>query len=118
MDDFEGRRVLVTGGSSGIGAALVHAFAAAGARVRSTGRDAARLEQVREETGAPDRVDTAVADLSEPTAARGVVHDAIEARRFKVLSLLPDLGVRRVRLDVGGETRLTLRNLNWPDDLR
>ena len=79
MDDFEGRRVLITGGSSGIGAAVVHAFAAAGARVRSTGRDAARLEQVREETGAPDRVDTAVADLSEPTAARGVVHDAIEA---------------------------------------
>jgi NAD(P)-dependent dehydrogenase (short-subunit alcohol dehydrogenase family) len=79
MERFEGRRVLVTGGSSGIGAALVRAFAAAGARVRSSGRDAARLEQVREATGAPERVDVAVADLTDPNAARRVVHDAIEA---------------------------------------
>ena len=36
--DFSGRHVLVTGGSSGIGLGVARAFAAAGARVRITGR--------------------------------------------------------------------------------
>lgn len=38
--DFSGRRVLVTGGSSGIGLAVATAFAAAGAGVTITGRKA------------------------------------------------------------------------------
>ncbi|MEX0988705.1 MAG: SDR family NAD(P)-dependent oxidoreductase [Actinomycetota bacterium] len=79
MQDFSGRRVLVTGGSSGIGAAIVHAFAAAGARVRSVGRDGQRLEAVRAASAHPERVETAVADLTETTTARRIVLDAIEA---------------------------------------
>jgi 3-oxoacyl-[acyl-carrier protein] reductase len=78
MGTFDGRRVLVTGGSSGIGAAIVHAFAAAGARVWSTGRDAARLEEVRSRSSAPDRVQTAIADLTDAAAARRIVHDALD----------------------------------------
>jgi NAD(P)-dependent dehydrogenase (short-subunit alcohol dehydrogenase family) len=47
MNRFEGKTVLVTGGSSGIGLAAARAFATEGARVVITGRDAAALEQVR-----------------------------------------------------------------------
>jgi uncharacterized oxidoreductase len=40
---LEGARVLITGGSSGIGLALARAMVARGASVTVTGRDADRL---------------------------------------------------------------------------
>lgn len=43
--DLQGKRVLVTGGSSGIGLAITRAMLAKGARVVITGRDADRLKQ-------------------------------------------------------------------------
>ena len=52
MNRFNQKTVLVTGGSSGIGLAAAKAFAAEGARVVITGRDAAALEQARTELGA------------------------------------------------------------------
>lgn len=45
MSRFTDKTVLITGGSSGIGLAAANAFAAEGARVIMTGRDAAALEQ-------------------------------------------------------------------------
>jgi len=52
MKRFQDQTVLVTGGSSGIGLAAAKAFAAEGARVVITGRDAAALEAARAELGA------------------------------------------------------------------
>lgn len=42
--DFSGQNVIVTGGSSGIGAACVHAFAESGARVAIIDREPERLD--------------------------------------------------------------------------
>lgn len=49
---LEGRAVVVTGGSRGIGAAIAAALAARGARVAILGRDRAALEAVATSTGA------------------------------------------------------------------
>lgn len=47
MNRFEGKSVLVTGGSSGIGLAAAQAFVAEGARVIITGRDSAALAEAK-----------------------------------------------------------------------
>ena len=47
MNRFEGKTVLVTGGSSGIGFAVAQVFANEGARVVITGRDAQALEKAQ-----------------------------------------------------------------------
>ena len=53
MNRFEGKNILVTGGSSGIGAVAAIAFAREGARVAITGRDLEGLARVKAELG-PD----------------------------------------------------------------
>jgi NADP-dependent 3-hydroxy acid dehydrogenase YdfG len=66
--ELDGSRVLVTGGSSGIGAATARAAAAAGARVAVLGRDAERVTAVaREVAGLGVQVD--LTDLDAVPAA-------------------------------------------------
>ncbi len=51
MQDFRGRRVLVTGGAKGIGRETVRLFAQRGARVAMTGRDSGALQRQAEQFG-------------------------------------------------------------------
>jgi NAD(P)-dependent dehydrogenase (short-subunit alcohol dehydrogenase family) len=51
MTNFEGKRVVITGGTSGIGLATAKALTAGGARVLVTGRSPASLETARAELG-------------------------------------------------------------------
>lgn len=74
--EFTGKAVLVTGGSSGIGAATVKAFAAAGARVLSTGRDEARGRQVCGETSG--RAEFLAGDLADPGFCESLVPETVK----------------------------------------
>jgi len=73
--DGEPRKVLVTGGSSGIGAATARAFAARGCRVAVTGRDLAALKEVAGDTGGVG----IAGDLRDPGTPRLIVDAAAEA---------------------------------------
>ena len=86
--DFANRCVIVTGATSGIGAATAVAFAGAGARVMVTGRNQARgAETVArcEAAGAADAVFLR-ADLHAPAACRQVIDEA--AARFGRIDVL------------------------------
>ena len=68
--NIEGKHVLVTGGAAGIGLAITRALTAAGASVLVVGRDAAKLEGVRNLTPC---VTTFAADLTDGGECRRLV---------------------------------------------
>jgi len=71
---FEGKTVVVTGASSGVGAAAARAFAAEGAKLVLAARDAEALAAVAKEIGGG-----AVAvptDVADPEAARALLEQA------------------------------------------
>ena len=71
---LEGRRILVTGASSGIGRAVARAVLAEGARVLATGRRAEALEEL-------DGVRRFACDLLEPGAPEACVAACVERPR-------------------------------------
>jgi NAD(P)-dependent dehydrogenase (short-subunit alcohol dehydrogenase family) len=76
-----GRTVLVTGATSGLGRASVHALAALGARVILLGRNEAKLEVVRRELVArqgEDRFPLLVADMASLDSVRRAVGRVLE----------------------------------------
>jgi len=74
--DFSGRRVLVTGGSSGIGLAVAGAFADSGAEVTVTGRK----QRPGEYDVDLDRFDYRQAEMTDPASLRALAagFDAID----------------------------------------
>lgn len=82
--EIQGKRVLVTGASKGIGYEVAHSFCKEGCEVMINGRDAAQLntaaQSLHEATGV--RVTTIQADLS---AAAGVVQLTEQAGHIDVL---------------------------------
>lgn len=74
--DFSGRTVLITGASSGVGAATAKAFAAAGADVVVAARGRQRLQAVADDIDA-----TAIAaDVATTAGCRQLIEDCIAAR--------------------------------------
>ena len=74
-----GKRVLVTGGSRGIGAAIVRRLAADGATVAlNYHRDATRAEAVAAEHYGDNRVVTLKADVTDPGACRELVDKVVD----------------------------------------
>ncbi len=75
--DFRGRRVLVAGGSKGIGRAIALAFAAAGADVSVCARGEAALAEVRQSIEALGAIaHTMSCDLADEQAITAYVADA------------------------------------------
>ncbi|MCB5182717.1 SDR family NAD(P)-dependent oxidoreductase [Streptomyces antimicrobicus] len=81
MNRYEGRRVLITGGGSGIGRATVHRILAEGGRVHTVDVDEAGLKATAEQAaaaGVAERLTTAVLDISDERSVREGVGAAVE----------------------------------------
>jgi NAD(P)-dependent dehydrogenase (short-subunit alcohol dehydrogenase family) len=89
--DLDRRRVLVTGGSKGIGLACAKAFLAEGARVAIASRSEANLAAARAVLG---EVTTVAADLADDDAARAMV-DRVAADLGPIDVLVTSAGAAR-----------------------
>ncbi|WP_176097026.1 SDR family oxidoreductase [Burkholderia cepacia] len=92
------QRVLVVGGSSGIGEATAHAFAEAGAKVTIASRDAARLAASKDRIGYG--VSTGVMDITDDASVRAFLDSAGEFDHVVVSAAQTATGpVRGLELD-------------------
>jgi 3-hydroxybutyrate dehydrogenase len=75
---LSGQHAVVTGGGSGIGAAVAATLLRAGARVTLMGRDAARLESHREALGGGTNVACVSVDVTDESAVEAAFARAVE----------------------------------------
>ncbi len=92
MGAFDGRVVIVAGGTGGLGRAVTLAFLAAGARVTATYRREEELAEVRAAAGdAGSRLDGRRTDVTDEEAARALVSD-VAARDGRLDVLVNTVG--------------------------
>jgi A-factor type gamma-butyrolactone 1'-reductase (1S-forming) len=79
-NQLDGRTIMITGASSGIGAAAARYFAAEGAAVLLTARRKEKLEEVAAEiTAAGGRAEISPGDVTDPEAVERAVGTAVSA---------------------------------------
>ncbi len=78
MQELAGKSAIVTGGSRGIGLAIAHALAEAGARVAVLGRNGARAEEAARALPGTGHIGHAC-DVADPAESRAAVAAAEEA---------------------------------------
>jgi 3-oxoacyl-[acyl-carrier protein] reductase len=85
---LDGRSVIVTGGSKGIGKGIARVFARAGANVLVAARDEATLRAAADDLGkeSAGRIETVVADVSKVADCRRIADAAVE--RFGGIDVL------------------------------
>lgn len=92
--ELDGKVVLITGGSKGIGLACASAFLREGAKVAIVSRTPANLESARGTLAADGDVYTVAADLRDPAAAAGAVHE-VEAALGPISVLVNSAGAAK-----------------------
>lgn len=102
---FHGQAILVTGGASGIGRAVVEAFAGAGAKVAIADRDGGVARAQAERLGAMGAEAIAIeADVSDPAQATTMVDATVGAfGDLDVLVHSAGIGLERAFLQTGDE---------------
>lgn len=103
--DLTGKNALVTGGSSGIGAGIAAALAAAGARVVLVGRNEAGLKAVRDAIEEPGGTAEILPwDIGDGTTAAALVESALQqVGRLDILVHAAGNQVRRPALEFTAE---------------
>ncbi len=91
--DLSGKLALITGSSQGIGLALAHGLASAGARIILNGRDGAKLAQARAGFAADARVECRAFDVTDEAAVTTAI-DAIEAELGPIDILVNNTGTQ------------------------
>ncbi|MGH8599177.1 MAG: SDR family NAD(P)-dependent oxidoreductase [Burkholderiales bacterium] len=105
--NIEGKRVLVTGGSSGIGLALARAFLAKGAKVAISGRRPDALSKAVEELRhASSSVCGIAADVATPAGRAATLKQALDALGGLDILVNNAGGVRAGRLENTSEDEL------------
>ena len=83
---------LITGASSGIGAALARKFADQEFNLIITGRDQTSLDEVRQTFANPDNAQIVTADLSKPEGVSHLIAE-VEKLRLPVDILVNNAGI-------------------------
>jgi short-subunit dehydrogenase len=102
--NIEGKRVLITGGSSGIGLALAHAFLAKSAKVVITGRRPDALAKAVQ--GANSSVQSVAADVATPEGRAATIKQAVDALGGLDILVNNAGGVRAGRIENTSEAEL------------
>ncbi|MCC6725981.1 MAG: SDR family oxidoreductase [Saprospiraceae bacterium] len=112
MSYFTNKTVWITGASSGIGEALAHAFAAAGARLILSARNIAELQRVADECGRKDTIIHPL-DLGNHDSLPGVVQDVLaKAGQVDILVNNGGISQRSLAKDTSFEVDKKLINVN------
>lgn len=111
MNAFQGKRIVLTGATRGVGFESAKLFLAAGAEVFGTGRDPIRLEKASKELGKIGHFIPFLADFDNP-AAPAAVAAAVTALWPAVDILLNNAAVQTYKEDWAAEG-LDLLNHQW-----
>ena len=111
MRGLQGRRVLVTGGASGIGAATVERFLREGSRVLVLDRDEDACRRIKETH--PDLVATIVSDVADPESVDAAFRaiDGISGG-LDVLINNAGISIRHAFMDITPEDWRRVMNVN------